>query len=96
MYPSVKISKNVSKTNNKNFLFLTNKKNKKCHTVGTVPKSNRKIIETKLKWILLTHIYVMTALFSWQFWTREQKKKKIIYFSIIKGVYISTTDTDVF
>jgi hypothetical protein len=30
-------------------LDFGNKKNKKCHTVGTVPKSNRKIIETKLK-----------------------------------------------
>jgi hypothetical protein len=29
-------------------------KNKKYHTVGTVPKSIKKIVETEAKWIPLT------------------------------------------
>jgi len=29
-------------------------KNKKYHTVETVPKSNKKIVETEAKWIPLT------------------------------------------
>ena len=34
------------------------KKNKKKHTVETIPKSYRKILETEAKSILLTHIYM--------------------------------------
>jgi hypothetical protein len=30
----------------------------KYHTVGTVPKSNRKIIETETKLMLLAHVYM--------------------------------------
>jgi len=33
---------------------------KKYHAAGTVPKSNRKIVETETKSIPITHIY-MTA-----------------------------------
>lgn len=32
-------------------------KNKKHHNVGTVPKTNRKILESEAKWICLPHIY---------------------------------------
>ena len=32
-------------------------KNKKHHNVGTVPKTNRKILEPEAKWISLPHIY---------------------------------------
>jgi cell division protein FtsB len=32
-------------------------KSKKYRTVGTVPKSNRKIIETEVKSIIQTHTY---------------------------------------
>jgi hypothetical protein len=33
-------------------------KNKEYYIVGTVPKSNRKILETEAKSISLTHIYM--------------------------------------
>ena len=33
-------------------------KNKIYHTVGTVPKSNREIVETEAKSTPLTHIYM--------------------------------------
>ena len=36
------------------------KTNKKYHTVGTVSKSNPKIVETEAKWPRSTHIYINT------------------------------------
>jgi hypothetical protein len=38
-------------------------KNIKCHTVGRVQKYNRKIVETEVKSIPLTHIHDLS--FSW-------------------------------
>jgi hypothetical protein len=36
-------------------------KNIKCHTVGRVQKYNRKIVETEVKSIPLTHIQMMST-----------------------------------
>ena len=49
--------------------------NKKCQTVGTVPKSNRKIVGTQAKSITLTHIYVYISLFTFLAWYRQLDKK---------------------
>jgi len=52
----------------------------KYHTVRTVPKSNRKFIETETKVIPLTHVYI-TALVSCSYF-RIQYTVQIVYGNI--------------
>jgi hypothetical protein len=45
------------------FVYIANKtKNKQCHTDGTVPKSNAKIVKTEPRSIPLSHIYMTSQL----------------------------------
>ena len=43
--------------NSLSFVMIKWKTKQKCHTVRTVPKSNRNIVEIEAEYVPLTHIY---------------------------------------
>ena len=70
-------------------VMKTNKTNRKCHTVGPVPNSNRQIVERN-KMDSLRHIkyyshYFITSAFLKEFWTKCQ--------NLMKGYGIETKIT---